>query len=357
MMILALVGGAVGLLALAAGCWLLVHLRGQQERLEERLDRLTGQAAAPATLANGHAAVMEPARAFTATAGEAAPAFDLALPGGGRAGLGTLLARGKPLMLIFTHPRCGPCYELLPDIGGWQRVYGDKLTIALVSAGTPETNLAMTAEYGIEPVLLQREQEVADVYGIAQMPAALLIDPDGRIAAGASYGVRAIRQLVADALGLALPEAPAAEAKPVRKGEPLPPLRRPDLHGNVINLAAPRREPALLLFWSPGCTHCRDLHPEILALERAIGPNRMVIVSRGPIALNQEAGFQATVVLDDDHSIARTLGVTGTPAAVMLDQRGVVATPVARGVDGVRSAMNAVDQLYGRSPVAAGAAG
>jgi hypothetical protein len=105
----------------------------------------------------------------------------------------------------------------------------------------------------------------------------------------------------------------------------------------------------LLLFWSPGCTHCRDLLPDILALEDAIGPHRMLIISRGPIALNQEIGFRSTVLLDDDHSITRMLGVSGTPAAVMLDPRWVVATPVARGLDGVRTALSAVGRLYAPS--------
>jgi hypothetical protein len=74
-----------------------------------------------------------------------------------------------------------------------------------------------------------------------------------------------------------------------------------------------------------------------------------VIVSRGPIGLNQDVGFRATVLLDDDSSISRTFGVSGTPAAVLLDPRGVVATPVARGVVAVRSALGAVEALFSQS--------
>ncbi len=359
MTIVALTGGVALLLALGVGGWLVLNMRSQQNRLVERLDTLANRLSAPIASSSIGSAISSPAAAVervqerTATAGDMAPAFELDALGGGRSSLAGLLARAKPLLLVFTHPRCGPCYELLPDIGGWQRMYGDRLTITLLSADSRETNLAMTAEYGIQGVLLQHEQAVADAYGIVQMPGALLITPDGRIAAQPSYGVHAIRQLVAGTLGLVLPEAPAVAMQTVEKGRRVPSLRRPDLAGNVIDLAAPRPEPTLLLFWSPGCTHCRDLLPDIRALEERIGPQRMTIVSRGPIGLNEEIGFRSTVLLDDDSSIGRTFGVTGTPAAVLLDQRAVVATPVARGVAGVRSAMTAVGSFFGITPATA----
>jgi thiol-disulfide isomerase/thioredoxin len=349
MTILALLGGTAILLALAASGWLVVQMRAQQERLAARLDALARQVTAPGGAPNARAVAAAPIPSPPPMIGERAPAFALETLDGGCASLASLLAPGKPLLLVFTHPRCGPCYELLPDIAGWQRVYGDRLTIALVSGGARETNLAMTAEYGISLVLLQQEQEVADALGISQLSAALLITPDGRIATEPRYGANALRQLVAETLGLALPQRQAVEARPVQKGERAPALRRPDLAGNVVDLAASRREPTLVLFWSPGCTHCQDLLPTIRAFEQAVGPERLVIVSRGPIGLNQDVGFRATVLLDDDSSISRTFGVSGTPAAVLLDPRGVVATPVARGVVAVRSALGAVEALFSQS--------
>ena len=88
----------------------------------------------------------------------------------------------------------------------------------------------------------------------------------------------------------------------------------------------------------------------IKAFERASGWPRMVLVSRDPGALGQEAGFTLPIVLDDDWSIAQAFGASGTPA-VLLDGRGVVATSVARGSPGVRSALEAIQALAG--PVAA----
>ena len=273
----------------------------------------------------------------TDLAGQTAPSFTLVDLDGRSVTLASLLAPGKPLLLVFTDPRCATCHEFLPDIGGWQRVYGDRLAIALVSTGEPATNRAMTAEYGIQPVLLQRELEVIETYGLLQAPAAVLIQPDGRIAAGPRYGTQPIRQLVADSLGLVVPPPPVLHVQVVGRGEPAPPIRRPDLEGNIVDLAMFQGEPVLLLFWSPGCGYCQELLPYILAFEQATTRVRMIVISGGAIGVNRELGFISPIVLDDDHVVARSFGVAGTPAAVLIGSRGNVVSEVARGGGAVRS--------------------
>jgi thiol-disulfide isomerase/thioredoxin len=334
---------AVGLLvALGGQAWLLLQAGRQQGRLGDRLDGLAGRLSTRAA----DAAALEHDRLFNSQAGTVAPPFDLAELGGGRVSLTSLLAPAKPLLLVATDPKCGPCYELLPDVGGWQRVYGDRLTIALVSSGEPKMNLAMTAEYGVRPVLLQDERELADAYGLAQLPAAVVIQPDGRVSAGPRYGANAVRQLVAETLGLAMPEAPSQELQVVGIGRTAPSVRRPDLDGNTMEVVARDGEPTLLLFWSPGCSHCQAILPEIRAFEALAQRPRLVIVSRGPVGLNQEAGFASPVVLDDDRSLARLFDASGTPAAVLLSGRGVVVTQVARGGEGVRAALQALQETF-----------
>jgi hypothetical protein len=75
----------------------------------------------------------------------------------------------------------------------------------------------------------------------------------------------------------------------------------------------------------------------------------MVVVTSGPVVLNREAGLHAPMIQDDEGVLKRIFGVQGTPAAVLIDGQGRVATEVARGVAGVRSL---VDQRYG-TPTAA----
>jgi thiol-disulfide isomerase/thioredoxin len=333
------------LAALTLSGGILAQASMQQRRIGVRLDTLaTSVAAAPDPAAAQRAALLD------ALKGERAPGFSLPTLDGERVTLDALLAPGTPLMLVFAEPRCGPCYEILPDLGGWQRVYGDRLSIALVSSGEPETNAAMTSPSGIAPVLLQHEAEVVMAYGLIQAPAAVLIQPDGRISAGPRYGSRAIRQLVADTLGLALPQAPSIDITSVGVGEPVPSLRRPDLRGNLIDLTAPRGVPTLMLFWSPGCSHCQELLPAILAADQLPNPPGMVIVSQGPIGLTEEIGFRAPAVFDDDRSLARTFGVEGTPSAVVLDGQGRVATHVFRGEHRVRALLERITSLVAPTP-------
>jgi len=325
MTLVLLAAGALAVLALQG--WLLLQARGQQRRLSARLDLLGRRLVTESTPPNPFDTLME----------ERIPDVALTLLGGGGTSINALLTRGKPLLLVVTDPRCGPCYELLPDVAGWQRVYGDRLSIALISTGDPGINRSMTAEYDIHPVLLQRERELIEAYNLVQAPAAVLISPDGRIEGEARYGTWAIRQLVADTLGLVMPSPPVIENHAVRAGEAVPSLRRPDLDGNVVDFGAMRNAATLVLFWNPGCSHCQEVLPQIRAFEAQHLRPQLVIVSRGPVGLNREVGFASRMVLDDDRSLATAFGVKGTPAAVLIDRSGNVSSQVARGSTGVRA--------------------
>lgn len=145
------------------------------------------------------------------------------------------------------------------------------------------------------------------------------------------------RRLVASALKLTMPLAPALDCLMVSHGGSAPRIRRPDLEGNIVDLTAYQGEPLLLLFWSPGCGYCQELLPHVLAFEQAATRTRMIVISGGAIGVNQDLGFSSPVVLDDDRTIAHTFGVTGTPSAVLVGSRGNVASEVARGVVAVRA--------------------
>ncbi len=271
-----------------------------------------------------------------------APKLDLVDLNGARSTLASLLAPGRPLLLAFTDPRCHPCQTLLPDIGGWQRVYGDRLTIALISTGDPQTNRLMTAGYGIDRVLVQQEHEVIDAYGLAQAPAAVLVRPDGKISSEIAYGVNAIRRLVADTLGLVVPSAPASTIQPAERGQAGPPLRGIGLEGELVDLARFRGVPVVLLFWSPACTHCQDLLPGIRAVERTANRPGLIVISRGAPNLNRGIGLQSPVLLDDSHAIADAFGVGGTPAAVVIDSEGIIVSEVLRGSGQVGALLNRI---------------
>jgi thiol-disulfide isomerase/thioredoxin len=328
-MIAALGFSAFALAATLFYGWLLLHLRRSQDRIVARLDGLAHRLAAQRAAA---------AAPVPVPSGPARLAPDFALPAldGRIVSLSNLLAAGKRTLLNFTDPKCGPCYELLADVGGWEGAYGDRLTIVTVSGGDPRQNAMLAREYGLGTVLLQQEHEVADLLGLPMIPGAVLIEPDGRMT-DSTTGAHRVRQLVADALGLVVPPPDVKTGETLRPGQRVGELRRPDLDGNPIDLGERRAEPTLLLFWSPGCSHCRDLLPTMREWDADPHGPRMVVVTSGPVGLSREAGLRAPMIQDDQGELKQTFGVRGTPAAVLIDGNGRVASEVAGGAKSVRA--------------------
>jgi thiol-disulfide isomerase/thioredoxin len=129
-----------------------------------------------------------------------APPFELVAYDGGTTTLAELLAHGKPLLLIFTSPNCGPCVVLFEEIKEWQQSHGEKITIALLSSGTIKQNFVNVARNSLGQMLLQEKREVAEKYGANVTPTAVVVNTSGRIASPVAAGAEEIRYLLATAL-------------------------------------------------------------------------------------------------------------------------------------------------------------
>src|SRR5229473_7676695 len=270
-----LVVGVIVVALLALESWVLFQTMKQQGRLLLRLEvletRLTeaGIASAGSTAFRG------------LPVGSQAPTFSLSGLHRETITLDALRAPGKPIVLVFSDPGCGPCTALLPEVGRWQRDYASKLILVLISRGTPEDNRAKTAESGITQVLLQQDREVAESYQVAGTPSAVLIRTDGTIATPLAEGADNIRGLVAGAIGLpvlrSLPISAALEgngnggaaqsAQPIgpKVGERAPEFTLPDLSGKQVSLADLHGDPMLVLFWNPGCGFCQRMLDDLKA--------------------------------------------------------------------------------------------
>ena len=130
-----------------------------------------------------------------------APPFELTAYAGGKRSLTQLLAYGKPLLLVFTNPNCGPCVVLFEEIKEWQHSHSEQLTIALISFGTIKENFVNVARNRLGQVLLQQEREVAEKYGANVTPTAVVVNTSGRIASPLAAGADEIRELLATVLG------------------------------------------------------------------------------------------------------------------------------------------------------------
>jgi peroxiredoxin len=330
---LLILAGATVLLGLLAGqWWFLVHLLRQNGRLLVRLEALEDDR----SVAGGASPSPNGAPTWQAAGGLAvgasAPAFSLEDVQGETLTLDSLRKAGRPVVLLFTDPGCGPCNTLLPEVGHWQEQYQDRLTIALVSRGDPEENKTKAQEHGLINVVLQDDWEVSEAYDLAGTPGAVLVSPDGTIASPMVGGAESIRAFVAQAVA-----APPTVAAAEKIGEPAPEVKLPDLEGNTVELEHFRGEETLVLFWNPGCGFCQQMLPEIKQWEanRPQGAPKLLFISAGTEQANRAMGLASPVLLDQQFAVGRAFGAGGTPSAVLLDAEGKVASGVAVGAPAV----------------------
>lgn len=336
-----------GLLVLEGWGWL--QTMRQQGRMLLRLEALETQPAAAGS-------AIQSGTAHGLPVGTPAPAFRLAplFPSSQPAEMITLemlRAKGKPVVLVFSDPDCGPCTALLPEASRWQRDYAGKLTLVFVSRGIAKANRRKASEHGITQVLLQQDREVAEAYQAYGTPSAVLVRPDGVIGSPLAQGADAIRVLVTQVASLpalytlpmvALSNGNAGKSVPSqpagpKMGELAPVFALPDLSGKTISLADFRGEKTLVLFWNPDCGFCQQMLDDLKAWEANSlgGVPRLLVVSTGTVEANKALGLRSPVVLDEGFHVGHLFGAGGTPMAVLVDADGSIASQVAEGASAV----------------------
>jgi peroxiredoxin len=230
-------------------------------------------------------------------------------------------------------------------VGRWQRDHPDRLTVALVSRGSVDANKSKTEEHGLSNVLLQSDREVARTYQGAGTPSGIIVTPDGKIGSPIAQGSEAIRKLVARTMGT--PNVPVAppqngnglSAKPLGPtvGDSAPEISLPDIDGKTVRLADFSDQETLVLFWNPGCGFCSRMLPDLQTwiANRGEGEPALLVVSRGDAEENRKQGIEAPILLDQGFAAGRSFGATGTPAAVLISESGMIASPVVAGANAV----------------------
>ena len=356
--LLSLLGG-VGVLALLAGqWWFLVHLLRQNGRLLVRLEALEASIATDGSVApSQNGTPVPPAEGLPVSS--TAPEFSLSGLHGETLTLEALRAPGKPVMMLFTDPGCGPCNALLPEVGRWQEEHQEKLTLALISRGDPDENKTKAQEHALRNVVLQKDWEVSESYEVRGTPSAVLVSSEGKVASPVAGGEEGIRALLSYAVGERAqlpmqPHQPQAQGQPCPNcgkvhagaptmpaarqiGEPAPEVKLADLEGTTVELEDFRGHETLVLFWNPGCGFCQQMLPEIKHWEenRPEGAPTLLFVSAGTEEANREMDLTSPIVLDQNFAAGRAFGASGTPSAVLVDAEGKVASEVAVGVPAV----------------------
>jgi thiol-disulfide isomerase/thioredoxin/uncharacterized membrane protein YphA (DoxX/SURF4 family) len=358
--LLALLGGVVVLSLLAGQWWFLVHLLRQNGRLLVRLEAVEASLATDGSVvAPSQNGTPDHHEAEGLPVGSEAPQFSLSGLYGEILTLDALRSSGKPLMLLFTDPGCGPCNALLPEVGRWQEEQAPKLTLSLVSRGEVEENKTKAQEHALKNVVLQKDWEVSESYQVRGTPSAVLISADGTIASPVAGGDEGIRGLLSYAVGERpqLPMQPhqhqaegqpcpncgkvhaAAPTMPAAReiGEPAPEVKLADLEGTTVELKDFKGQQTLVLFWNPGCGFCQQMLPEIKQWEenRPEGTPKLLFVSTGTEEANRDMKLSSNVLLDQQFAAGRAFGASGTPSAVLVDAEGRIASEVAVGAPAV----------------------
>jgi thiol-disulfide isomerase/thioredoxin len=280
--------------------------------------------------------------------GAPAPSFSLPTFEGPSLTLDDLLAYGKPVLLLFVSPNCGPCRSLLPIVRVWERDYADHLTIALLSKGTSEENKKLVAKFGGRHLLLQSEDKlVSSDYQAAWTPAAVLISREGKIASQATYGDESIRALVNHTITTGTSTATNGSNGRIPKltvgtslfrvGEPAPRFSLPDMRGREVHSEDLLGRSTMLLFWSPSCPFCVAMSGDLKSFEEnpAKGAPDLAIVISGDATRDEieaKAGdFKSLVLVDNGFDVGPLFGTDSTPSAVLIDEHGRIASTLATG--------------------------
>jgi hypothetical protein len=208
--------GVLTMIAAAAAAMVLQalfssQLLRQQGRLLLRIEQL--ETARPALPQSGLAQ------------GRPAPDFSVAAADGESRSLSELREGARPLLLVFSDPGCGPCRALLPELLHWHLEHARALRLVVLSRLDGDASLDPFEQSGLLEVLEDTEWAVRDRYGVHGVPAAVLVDRNGRIAAPAALGHEAIRSLVETAVRDSV--SGDAPGKFTDRGDPVP----PQLHG------------------------------------------------------------------------------------------------------------------------------
>jgi hypothetical protein len=85
-------------------------------------------------------------------------------------------------------------------VAQWQESLDGRLTLAVVSGGSPEFSLSTAREHALGTVLVDEDRSVFAAYGVTATPSAALIDGDRTLVAPPARGAREIEGLVGRAL-------------------------------------------------------------------------------------------------------------------------------------------------------------
>lgn len=90
--------------------------------------------------------------------------------------------RGRPLLLLFGSPHCGPCGILLPQLHEWAAAHPE-VGIVWLNSASPEESLRYASETGATLPMAPHtpDDKLAERYRVRVTPFMFMLDGEGRV--------------------------------------------------------------------------------------------------------------------------------------------------------------------------------
>ena len=270
--------------------------------------------------------------------GAPVPDFELPDLNGNSVVSTNLFAQAKPTLLFFVSPACVPCQALLPEIEAWQTELRDQVDFVFISSGKSVENMEKFGGKNFKQVLLQESREIAELFKSKWTPTALLVNGDSIIASHPAVGDAAIRELIVKIKTENSSENIfIANGTALKIGENIPDFSIEDLYGKEISAKDFQGKKTLVTFWSTTCPHCLTMIRDLQEWDRAKSadePN-LIVFSDGDNEEHRDIGLKSPILLDKGYLTAATLGMHGTPSAILINENGEFASETALGAENI----------------------
>lgn len=342
-------GTVIPWLLIALGTWLGYLLVRQNGRILLRLEGIEQR------LSMSQRAPAKPSKPAGLPIGSPAPDFDLPDLTGKRHKLSDF--RDRNVLLLFFNPQCGYCTKMAADLAALPEGGGpDRVVTVVVTTGDVDENRKLIEQHGVRSiVLLQEEMKVAAQFQAQGTPMGYRIDAAGRIASELAAGAEPVLNLagklptpsksVTGAKGSEKehhhPDPSLARSKINRKGltagTVAPDFRLSRIDGRETALGDFRGERLLLVFSDPNCGPCDALAPHLEELHRERSDLHVLMISRRDAdatrAKAASLGLSFPIIMQKQWEVSLQYGMFATPIAYLIDERGVLLSDVAVGVE------------------------